>query len=223
MHKWFLILLVLVLELPVAIHSQTNPLWHSEKVKNYLPHMTWPEVESLLARTDMVILPVPAIEQHGPQLPIGTDYLSGEELSKLIAQKTDVLVAPVLLPGISPYHMEFPGTITLSSDTVQRVYFEAVQSLIHHGFRRFLIFPSHTGNMSVSRYIVDRINQETPGIAVELNEAAAPFIQRPKSEEQNKHQKEPEAKFDRHAGVNETSSGIVSFSEFGGDEPCRQE
>ena len=70
MHKWFLILLVLVLELPVAIHSQTNPLWHSEKVKNYLPHMTLPEVESLQARTDMVILPVPAIEQHGPQLPI---------------------------------------------------------------------------------------------------------------------------------------------------------
>jgi creatinine amidohydrolase len=66
----------------------------------------------------MVIIPVPAIEQHGPQLPIGTDYFTGEELAKLIAQKTDVPVAPILLPGISPYHMEFPGTITLSADTV---------------------------------------------------------------------------------------------------------
>src|SRR5215469_18939224 len=44
------------------------------------------------------------------------------DCSKLIAQKTDVLVAPILPPGISPYHMEFPGTITLSADTVQRVY-----------------------------------------------------------------------------------------------------
>jgi creatinine amidohydrolase len=71
--------------------------------------MTWPEVEDLLSRTDMVIIPVPAIEQHGPQLPIGTDYFTGEELAKLTAQRTDVLVAPILLPGISQYHMEFPG------------------------------------------------------------------------------------------------------------------
>src|SRR5579864_9839019 len=94
--------------------AQTNPLWHEEKVKNYLPHMTWPEVQDLLTRSDMVIIPVPSLEQHGPQTPIGTDYLSGVERAKLIAQKTDVLVAPVLLARISPYHMEFPGTIALS-------------------------------------------------------------------------------------------------------------
>lgn len=202
MHKW-LVVLVLTTLISSAAHSQSNPLWHTQKVKNYLPHMTWPEVDSLLARTDMVIIPVPAVEQHGPQLPIGTDYFTGEELAKLIAQKTDVLVAPVLLPGISPYHMEFPGTITLSPDTVQRVYFEAVQSLIHHGFRRFMILTSHTGNRNVSRYIVDRINQETPGIAVELNDAAAPFIQ---------ESRRPKVKqFDRHAGVDETSSGLYLF------------
>src|SRR5512133_3270097 len=126
-------LLILLLATVVPLTAQTNPLWHGEKVKNYLPDMTWPEVESLLSRTDIVIVPVTAIEQHGPQLPIGTDYYTAEGLAKLIAQKADVLVAPVLMPGISPYHMEFPGTITLSPDTVQRVYFEAAQSLIHHG------------------------------------------------------------------------------------------
>src|SRR5215469_15082254 len=161
-------------------YGQTNPLWHEEKVKNYLPHMTWPEVQGLLSRSDMAIIPIASIEQHGPQLPIGTDFLAATEKAKLIAQRTDVLVAPILLPGISPYHMEFPGTITLSSETIQRVYFEAVQSLIHHGFRRFMILTSHMGNRNVSRYILDRINQETPGIAVELNDAAAPFFPKPK-------------------------------------------
>src|SRR5262249_7732033 len=151
----------------------------------------------------MVIVPVTAIEQHGPQLPIGTDYCSGAELAKLIAQKTDILVAPVLMPGISPYHMEFPGTITLSPDTIQRVYFEAVQSLIHHGFRRFLCLNSHTGNQNVTRYIIDRINQETPAIAVELTEAAGPNIKEPMSEEKQQ--------FDRHAGVGETSDGLYLF------------
>ena len=202
MCKW-LLALVLASLFSSPVHAQSNPLWHTQKVKNYLPHMTWPEVEDLLARTDMVIILVPAIEQHGPQLPIGTDYYSGEELAKLIAQKADVLVAPILLPGISPYHMEFPGTITLSADTVQRVYFEAVQSLIHHGFRRFLIFTSHAGNRGVARYIIDRINQETQGIAVELNDAADPFIRAP-------HRDGPRM-FDRHAGVGETSQGLYLF------------
>jgi len=188
---------------PAAAHSQSSPLWHTQKIKNYLPHMTWPEVEDLLSRTDMVIIPVPAIEQHGPQLPVGTDYFEGEELAKLIAQKRDVLVAPILLPGISPYHMEFPGTISLSPDTVQRVYFEAVQSLIHHGFRRFMMLTSHGGNRNTARYVVDRINQETPGIAVELNDAAAPFIPKPKRQDA--------VQFDRHGGVGETSSGLYLF------------
>ena len=185
------------------VHAQTNPLWREQKIKNFLPHMSWPEVQDLLGRTDMVVIPIPSIEEHGPQLPIGTDYLAGVERAKLIAQRTDVLVAPILLPGISPYHMAFPGTITLSPDTVQRVYLEATQSLIHHGFRRFLILNSHGGNQVVSRYIVDRINQETPAIAVELGEAAAPFLARARPQ--------PATKFDRHAGVGETSSGLYLF------------
>src|SRR6266576_2024037 len=176
--------------------AQTNPLWHEQKTKNYLPDMTWPEVQDLLTRTDMAILPVTSLEQHGPQLPIGTDYFIGIEEAKLIAQRTDILVAPILLPGISPYHMAFAGTIALSPDTVQRVYFEAAQSLVSHGVRRFLLLSSHMGNKSVSRYVIDRINQETPAIAVDLEDAAAPFL--PKSASK-------ETKFDRHAGVGETS------------------
>jgi creatinine amidohydrolase len=194
---------LLVISIGVAVLSaQTNPLWHEQKTKNYLPDMSWPEVQDLLTRTDMVILPLTALEQHGPQLPIGTDFFTGVEEAKLIAQSTDVLVAPILFPGMSPYHMEFPGTIALSPDTIQRVYFEAAQSLAHHGFRRFLLLNGHVGNQAVSRYIIDRINQETPAIAVELADAAAPFL--PKSSSK-------ETKFDRHAGVGETSGGLYLF------------
>ena len=184
------------------LHAQTNPLWHEEKVKNYLPHMTWPEVQDLLTRTDMVIIPVPSLEQHGPQTPIGTDYLSGVERAKLVAQKTDVLVAPVLMAGISPYHMEFPGTIALSHDTVQRVYFETALSLIHHGFRRFLFLNSHAGNQYMTAYVVDRINQETPAIAVELTGVVAPLLPRETTRT---------TQFDRHAGVGETSGALYLF------------
>ena len=162
--------------------------------------MTAPEVRDLLTRTDMVILPVGAMEQHGLHLPIGTDYLNGVERAKLIAQRVDALVVPVLTAGQSPYHMGFPGTITLSAETVQAVYVEAAQSLIRHGFKRFLVLNSHGGNRAISSFIVDRINQETAGIAVELGQAAAPFM-------------EPSgvpapAGFDRHGGTGETSNAL---------------
>jgi creatinine amidohydrolase len=145
---------------------------------------------------------VPSLEQHGPQTPIGTDYLSGVERAKLIAQKTEVLVAPVLMAGISPYHMEFPGTIALSHDTVQRVYYETAQSLIHHGFRRILFLNSHAGNQYMTAYVADRINQETPAIAVELTTAVAPLLPRETTRS---------TQFDRHAGVGETSGALYLF------------
>jgi len=177
--------------------AQTNPLWSEQKVKNYLPHMTRPEVEDLLTRTDMAILPVGALEQHARHLPMGTDFISGVERAKLIAQETDALVVPVLTLGQSPYHMGFAGSITLRSETIQAVYFEAVESLIRHGFKRFLILNAHGGNRATVGFLVDRINQETSGIAVDLGAAAGPFMVRTESARPNV--------LDRHAGVSETS------------------
>jgi creatinine amidohydrolase len=197
---WIGLLTGVLLLLPGLGSPQTNPLWQEQKIKNYLPHMTRPEVEDLLTRTDMVIIPVASLEQHGLHLPIGTDFLNGLERAKLIAQRTDVLVAPILFPGNSPYHMGFAGTVTLPAETIQKVYFEAAQSLIRHGFKRFLLLNSHGGNQIITRYVADRINQETAGIAVELGEAAAPFLKTPP--------RPPSTVFDRHGGVGETSSSL---------------
>ena len=201
--KRLLLLLAFALVPASAWPQATNPLWREQKITNYLPHMTWPEVQELRTRTDMVIIPIAALEQHALHLPIGTDFLNGLERAKLIAQKTPVLVAPILLPGNSPYHMEFAGTITLSSQTIQQVYFEAAQSLMKHGFKRFLLLNSHGGNQIITRYIADRINQETEGIAVELGDAAAPFQTRSAAPAN-----QTTRVFDRHGGVGETSTSL---------------
>ena len=203
-HPLALVVAVLIgmcLQTPAV--AQISPVWSEEKVPNYLPHMTVPEVRDLLTRTDMVIIPVTALEQHGLHLPIGTDYYSGIERAKLIAARTDVLVAPILLPGQSPYHMGFEGTISLSSQTVQQVIVEAAESLMRHGFKRFLILNSHGGNQATTTFIVDRINHETSGIAVNLGSVAAPFQDRSRLVEIP----DPQV-FDRHGGVGETSRGL---------------
>ena len=87
------------------VTAQQSVLPTTQKITNYLPHMTVPEVQDLRTRSDMVIIPVASLEQHGLHLPIGTDYLNGVARAQLIAQQADVLVAPILLPGQSPYHM----------------------------------------------------------------------------------------------------------------------
>jgi creatinine amidohydrolase len=162
----------------------------------------------------MVLVPVPSLEQHGLHGPIGTDFYAGVETAKLIARRTDILVAPILLVGQAPYHMEFPGTISLSAETMQRVYFEAAQSLIRHGFRRFVFYSSHTGNQHVTRFVVDRINQETSATAVDLNdgvETIAPAAAAPMPTSGPTVTPTSSPPFDRHGGVAETSRALYLF------------
>jgi len=180
--------------------AQSNPLWTEEKVKNYLPHMTTAEVEDLLTRTDIVIIPVGSLEQHADHLPIGTDFINGVERSKLIAQERDILVAPVLMVGQSPYHMGFAGSITLSADTIIRVHLEAVESLIRHGFKRFIIMNAHGGNRAITTLLVDQINQTTPGIAVSFGAAIGPYL--------DPDPTPPSTVLDRHGGTPETSNSL---------------
>jgi creatinine amidohydrolase len=140
------------------------------------------------------------MEQHAGHLPIGTDFINGVERAKLIAQERDVLVAPVLMLGQSPYHMGFPGTITLSADTIVKVHLEAVHSLLKHGFRRFIIMNAHGGNRAISTYLADQINQTTAGVAVTFEDAIRPFSKREVSE--------PATVLDRHGGTSETSNSL---------------
>ena len=193
-------LAVTALAFSALASAQTNPLWTQKKVKNYLPHMTTAEVAAFLEKSDMVIIPVGSLEQHADHLPIGTDFINGVERSKLIAQERDILVAPVLMVGQSPYHMGFAGTITLKAETIIDVHLQAVESLIHHGFKRFIIMNAHGGNRAISTLLVDQINQTTAGVAVSFGEAIRPFME-PSPEP-------PSTVLDRHGGTPETSNSL---------------
>lgn len=184
------------------IAAQTNPLWSEKKVKNFLPHMTTKEVAEFLEKSDLVIIPIAALEQHGDHLPVGTDFINGVERSKLIAQERDVLVAPVLMAGQSPYHMGFAGTISLKAETIIQVHMEAIECLIQHGFKRFMIMNSHGGNTAITTYLVDQVNQRTSATAVNFEDAIKPFLRK----EITKIMATP--LLDRHAGTPETSNSL---------------
>lgn len=159
-----------------------------------LQEMTWPDVREYLKTNDMVIIPLGSTEQHGPHLPLGTDYYEALEVSKKISRRTGVVVAPVLLAGYSVYHSGFPGTLSLQPETMEQVLFETAEMLMKYGFRRFMFFNYHGGNEVVESKVMHRINHTTEAIAVNIG-IGAPF----------QKEDEPAAPFDYHAGIGETS------------------
>ncbi|NED96282.1 creatininase family protein [Phytoactinopolyspora alkaliphila] len=110
--------------------------------------MSWPEVETALKQgRRTVVFACGSIEQHGPHLPLVTDTLFGDVLSARVAERMrGVLTGPTLPLGVSPHHMSFPGTITLSAPTFTKVVAEYIESLASHGFENVLVIPSHGGN-----------------------------------------------------------------------------
>ncbi len=117
----------------------------------HLHKMTWPEIKEGIEKIDAVLIPVGSTEQHGRHLPIEFDYFSATRFCEMAAQTLNqkgkwVVVAPPILYGCSWYHMQFPGTITLSQKTFMEVVKEVCESLAHHGFKNLIIMNSHGGN-----------------------------------------------------------------------------
>ena len=160
-----------------------------------LQEMSWTDVRDYLKTSDMVIIPLGSTEQHGPHMPLGTDYYEAMGMSKLISARTRVVVAPVLLAGYSEYHSGFPGSLSLKPGTMEQVLFETAEMLIKYGFRRFMFFNYHGGNNIVQQGVIHRINHKTEAIATSIGHGSP--IQESGEEE--------EEFFDWHAGVNETS------------------
>jgi creatinine amidohydrolase len=190
----FLCALAVLLFVSLLFSQENSPIHNESRVKNYLPHMTWQEVEEALKTTDMALIPVGSVEQHGRHLPLGTDIFAAIEMAQLIARKTDIIVAPVSILGYADYHMGFPGTMTLTPETFEAVLFEGVQSLVRHGFKRFLIYTGHGGNNTSITKVIHRINHQTGATAISLNAIQLPPLEGVE-----------EVQLDWHAGVSETS------------------
>lgn len=95
----------------------------------------------------VLLLPLGAVEQHGSHMPVGTDTMIAHALCRAAArERADTVVLPPPWYGYSPHHMAFPGTITLSLETMLALVRDIVGSAVAHGFRRILMVNGHGGN-----------------------------------------------------------------------------
>lgn len=117
----------------------------------------------------IAVLPIAAIEQHGPHLPVGVDALLAEAMvARVVAALPADLPAsflPVQQVCKSNEHIEFPGTLTLSWETAIRCWLEIGQSVARAGVAKMVIVTSHGGNVAPMD-IVARELRQTLGMAV---------------------------------------------------------
>ena len=120
----------------------------------YLPYLSWTEIAELPDRENTVIvLPTGATEQHGPHLPCAVDSVIsagvvGHALARLPASVPAYAMAPITY-GKSEEHLHFPGTMTLSGETLLATMNEIGESVYRAGFRKLLIVNGHGGQPQV--------------------------------------------------------------------------
>lgn len=120
--------------------------------------LNWFDIESYLQTDDRLLLVLGSCEQHG-YLSLLTDVKIPSALADAASQKTNVLVAPPLNFGISPYFLAYPGTLSLRSTTMMDIVEDLIRSAYEHGFRRFVILNGHGGNEPVRARLYEVINQ----------------------------------------------------------------
>lgn len=115
-------------------------------------------MERYLEQDDRLILILGACEQHG-YLSLLTDIRIPLALADSASNRTGVLVAPPLNFGISPYFLDYPGTLSLGVNTMISAVEDIIRSAYRQGFRRILLLNGHGGNTPV-RHHLNQINNE---------------------------------------------------------------
>ncbi len=133
--------------------------------------MTWQDFRNGNPAEWIAVVPVAAIEQHGPHLPLAVDTTIAEgylaRVHKLLPESLPATFLPVQEIGKSGEHRDFPGTLTFSYETVIRAWIEIGESVYRAGLRKIVFVNSHGGNSSVLD-IVTRELRERFGVFAAL-------------------------------------------------------
>jgi len=124
--------------------------------------------EERLASHPLVIVPVGALEAHGPHLPLGSDQIQAEVTALALAERLDGLVAPTIPYGSAPGARRFPGTISLTIAQLETHVAGVLSEFARSGVHRMLVLSGHgeRGHMAALREAADSAMQAYPGTRI---------------------------------------------------------
>jgi creatinine amidohydrolase len=134
--------------------------------------MTWQDIAGAgdAAGGWIAVLPLAAVEQHGPHLPLGVDTFVAEaylaRVRKILPEELPVTFLPVQRIGVSVEHVAFPGTLTLSAATAIGAWTEIGESLARAGLRKLVFVTSHGGNVAALELVARDLRARLRMLAV---------------------------------------------------------
>ncbi len=110
-----------------------------------LEEMTTEEIREKVNESSIAILPLGAIEEHGPHLPLSTDCLQPQYVAEVVSERLGAYLLPILKYGQCSSTKNFPGTITLRFETLRMMMEDILSELIRMGFRNIVVLSGHAG------------------------------------------------------------------------------
>ncbi|MDF1508123.1 creatininase family protein [Robertmurraya sp. DFI.2.37] len=124
------------------------------------------EVKEKIMAKKVAILPIGAVEAHGPHLPLGTDNLLAERLSAKLAERINGFVLPTLPYGQVWSLKNFPGSINVSNESLISMLYDIGESLYRQGFQIFAMVNGHLGNAVAMKEAARKLYEKYPGLTV---------------------------------------------------------
>ena len=112
----------------------------------------------------LVMVPIAAVEQHGPHMPTGTDTILCGAVAEAVESRLPdrVLLAPTLWLGASAHHLRFGSTLDCKLETYVATLCDIARSLLDDGYQRLLFLNGHGGNVDPMRMAVRKMQPEYP-------------------------------------------------------------
>ena len=121
--------------------------------------LTWPEFEKV--DKTVALLPVGIVEAHGPHLPLGTDALMATYIAERASEEANVLLLPTVWYGNTYVLDKFPGTISISSETLYRLYRDIFREVARNGVKYLIVVNGHGGNVDALNMAAKEASKET--------------------------------------------------------------
>lgn len=191
-----------------------------------LPSRYWSELSTrdfvrLAAAPDLgevvAVLPLGATEQHGPHLPTGVDTVLVDGVVRAalpqLPAELPVLVLPTQAVGLSPEHARFPGTLTLSSQTLIALWREIGAGVARTGIRKLVLFNAHGGHVGIMDVVARDLRARLGMLVFCVNWYALPLLDEA-GQDVNALFSPDEHRFGIHAGDVETSMMLALAPEW---------
>lgn len=134
-------------------------------------HLTNVEMKQAIADRRVILIPIGSMESHGEHLPVDTDctiaYHFAVEAARRIPDQ--VLVTPLIPFTFDAHFMDYPGTITVQSDTLINYLMDVGKSIAHHGFKRLIFVNGHGTNIPYLTIVSLRLSIETPALCTHVS------------------------------------------------------